>query len=68
MPEVRTGIEKLIERPRQWISGERIGVLCNPASVDHGLTHTRLLVDRAFPEQLKALYSPPARIFCRKAG
>jgi uncharacterized protein YbbC (DUF1343 family) len=66
MPKVRTGIENLINEPRQWISGERIGVLCNPASVDRGFTHTRLLVDRAFPGQLKALYSPQHGFFAEK--
>ncbi|MDX2501287.1 MAG: DUF1343 domain-containing protein [Deltaproteobacteria bacterium] len=66
MPIVRTGIENLMNKPRDWISGERIGVLCNPASVDRHLTHTRLLVDRAFPGQLKALYSPQHGFFAEK--
>lgn len=66
MPKVRTGIENLIKKPRNWISGERIGILCNPASVNHNLTHTRLLVDRCFPGQLKALYSPQHGFFAEK--
>jgi uncharacterized protein YbbC (DUF1343 family) len=66
MPKVRTGIENLIKKPRNWISGERIGILCNPASVNRNLTHTRLLVDRAFPGQLKALYSPQHGFFAEK--
>ena len=66
MPKVRTGIESLIHKPRKWISGERIGILCNPASVNHNLTHARLLVDRSFPGQLKALYSPQHGFFAEK--
>ena len=63
---IQTGIENLIENPRKWISGERIGILCNPASVNHHFTHTRLLVDRVFPGQLTALYSPQHGFFAEK--
>lgn len=63
---IRTGIENLIENPRQWIAGERIGLLCNPASVDRNFTHTRLLMDRVFPGQLTALYSPQHGFFAEK--
>ena len=66
MPTIQTGIENLIDNPRQWISGERIGILCNPASVDRNFTHTRLLVDRVFPGQLTALYSPQHGFFAEK--
>ena len=66
MPTIKTGIENLIENPRQWISGERIGLLCNPASVNRNFTHTRLLVNRIFPGQLKALYSPQHGFFAEK--
>ena len=51
MKKVLTGLENLIDKPRQWITNERIGILCNPASVDRHLTHTRRIVDQAFPEQ-----------------
>ena len=66
MTKVITGIENLIKNPRQWISDERIGLLCNPASVNRHLTHTRRLVDQAFPDQLKALYSPQHGFFSEK--
>ncbi len=66
MTQVLTGIENLINTPHQWISNERIGILCNPASVSRHLTHTRRLVDQAFPEQLKALYSPQHGFFAEK--
>jgi uncharacterized protein YbbC (DUF1343 family) len=66
MTKVITGLENLISNPRQWISDERIGLLCNPASVNRHLIHTRRLVDIAFPGQLKALYSPQHGFFAEK--
>jgi hypothetical protein len=66
MTKVLTGLENLIDKPRQWITNERIGILCNPASVDRHLTHTRRIVDQVFPEQLKALYSPQHGFFAEK--
>jgi len=66
MTKVLTGIENLIRKPRQWISNERIGLLCNPASVDRHLTPSRQLVNQVFPEQLKALYSPQHGFFAEK--
>jgi len=66
MVKVQTGLERLIEDPRQWISQDRIGLLCNPASVDQQFTHARLLIDQAFPQQLKALYSPQHGFFAEK--
>jgi uncharacterized protein YbbC (DUF1343 family) len=66
MQKVQTGLERLIATPRRWVSGERIGLLCNPASVNHQLVHTRVLIDRAFPKQVKALYSPQHGFFAEK--
>jgi uncharacterized protein YbbC (DUF1343 family) len=66
MNKVRTGLERLIKEPGQWISRERIGLLCNPASVDSRLDHARLVVDQRFPRQLKALYSPQHGFFAEK--
>jgi len=66
MTIVQNGIEKLIRKPQQWIPNERIGLLCNPASVDRHLSHSRQLVNQVFPEQLKALYSPQHGFFAEK--
>jgi uncharacterized protein YbbC (DUF1343 family) len=66
MTIVQKGIENLIRNPKQWISNERIGLLCNPASVDRHLTSSRQLVNQVFPEQLKALYSPQHGFFAQK--
>jgi len=66
MKRVQTGIERLIKEPGQWLSQERIGLLCNPASVDSRLNHARLLIDKTFPRQLRALYSPQHGFFAEK--
>jgi len=66
MEKVQSGLERLIKEPGQWLSQERIGLLCNPASVDSRLNHARLLVDKSVPQQLKALYSPQHGFFAEK--
>jgi uncharacterized protein YbbC (DUF1343 family) len=66
MQKVQTGLERLVNDPGQWLSRERIGLLCNPASVDSRLDHARLLIDSAFSRQLKALYSPQHGFFAEK--
>lgn len=40
------------------MAGLRLGLLCNPASVDRKYRHARELIARTFPGQLKALYAP----------
>ncbi|MBT8369555.1 MAG: DUF1343 domain-containing protein, partial [Deltaproteobacteria bacterium] len=66
MQKVQTGIQRLIADPERWISRERIGLLCNPASVNGQLRHARLLIDQTYPQQLKALFSPQHGFFAEK--
>ncbi len=66
MVTVQTGLEKLIAEPQRWIRDERIGLLCNPASVDRQITHARTLIHQAFPRKLRALYSPQHGFFAEK--
>jgi uncharacterized protein YbbC (DUF1343 family) len=66
MKKIQTGIERLIQEPARWVNGERLGLLCNPASVDSRLAHSRLLLAQTFPDQLKALYSPQHGFFAEK--
>ncbi len=66
MKKIRTGLDRIVRDSGKWLSQERIGLLCNPASVDSRLNHTRLLIDSAFPRQLKALYSPQHGFFAEK--
>lgn len=58
MPTVKTGLEVLIQAGHPWVTGSRLGLLCNPASVNTGYAHARDLLRRRFPGQLRALYSP----------
>lgn len=66
MTTVITGLEHLIDDPNRWIGDERIGLLCNPASVDRRLTHARRLVAQVFSDRLKALYAPQHGFFAEK--
>ncbi|OQY60125.1 MAG: hypothetical protein B6245_03030 [Desulfobacteraceae bacterium 4572_88] len=66
IPNVQTGLERLIESPPQWIFGQKIGLLCNPASVDSQFRHARELISQRFPGQLTALYSPQHGFFAEK--
>jgi len=58
MTSVKTGLEIFCESPPASLKNQRIGLLCNPASVDRHFTHARERIRQAFPGQLKALYSP----------
>jgi uncharacterized protein YbbC (DUF1343 family) len=66
MPCVQTGLERLINDPSPWVGKQRLGLLSNPASVDRRFRHARLLIERRFPGQLKALYAPQHGFFAEK--
>lgn len=55
---VQTGLERLALNPRPHLKDQRIGLLCNPASVDPWFNHARECIDRAYPGQLAALFAP----------
>lgn len=63
---IRTGLENLIQSPPAGLAGRRLGLLCNPASVDRHFQHARTLIDRCFPGQLTALFSPQHGFFAEK--
>jgi uncharacterized protein YbbC (DUF1343 family) len=63
---VKTGLECLIAAPPKWLRGKRIGLLCNPASVDRRFCHARTRIHQAFPGQLKALFSPQHGFYAEK--
>ncbi len=63
---VQTGLERLLSDPPRWIKNARLGLLCNPASVDTGLEHARHLISRKFPGRLKVLFSPQHGFFAEK--
>jgi uncharacterized protein YbbC (DUF1343 family) len=66
MVRVRTGLETLLASPPQWLKGRSLGLLCNPASVDGRLRHSRERINDRFPGQLKALYSPQHGFYAEK--
>ena len=55
---VRLGLERLLDGPdRKLIAGKRVGLVCNPASVDRALAHASdLLMDDDW--ELTALFGP----------
>ena len=63
---VETGLERLIKAAPEKLRGQRLGLLCNPSSVNRDLDHARHLIDRAFPGQLRALFSPQHGFFAEK--
>lgn len=58
MIRVQTGLESFLEAPLPWVSGLKLGLLCNPASVDCRLHHAGGLILRQFPTELTALFTP----------
>jgi uncharacterized protein YbbC (DUF1343 family) len=66
MESVLTGIERLMEAPERLRGAGRLGLLCNPASVDRGLRHARQLLEQRFPGALRALFSPQHGFFAEK--
>jgi len=66
MLRIQTGLENFMNSPPRWILGNRIGLLCNPASVDRNFSHASELIRRKFPGRLKALYSPQHGLFAEK--
>jgi len=66
MVEVKTGLEKFVQSPPQELMGLRIGLLCNPASVDRRLCHARFCIDRIAGMKLTALFSPQHGFYSEK--
>ncbi len=63
---ISLGIEQLILSPPQWLSGQRLGLLCNQASTDSKLQHSRDLLLKAFPDRLTCLFTPQHGFFSEK--
>ena len=66
MTPVRTGLECFLKAPPSWITGLKMGLLCNPASVNADLFHASALIHRLFPGRLTALLSPQHGFFSEK--
>jgi uncharacterized protein YbbC (DUF1343 family) len=66
MATIVTGLERFIDAAPGWVSGTKIGLLCNSASVDRTFTHARKLIAKRFPGRLHALFSPQHGFFSEK--
>jgi len=63
---ISLGIEQLILSPPKWLTGCRLGLLCNQASTDSKLNHSRDLITKNFPGQLTCIFSPQHGFFSEK--
>jgi uncharacterized protein YbbC (DUF1343 family) len=66
MVRIQSGLERFIEAPPAWASAYRLGLLCNPASVDLRFRHARELIGNKIPGHLRALYAPQHGFFAEK--
>ncbi|MDX1776415.1 MAG: DUF1343 domain-containing protein, partial [Desulfobulbales bacterium] len=63
---ISLGIEQLILSPPEWLSECRLGLLCNQASTDSRLVHSRDLIREKFPARLTCIFSPQHGFFSEK--
>ncbi len=63
---ISLGIEQLILSPPLWLAEQKLGLLCNQASTDSTLLHSRDLLIKCFPGQLTCLFTPQHGFFSEK--
>jgi uncharacterized protein YbbC (DUF1343 family) len=63
---VATGLEELILNPLKDLYGKRLGLLANPASIDHNFNHAVTCINDLFPGQFTALFSPQHGFYAEK--
>ncbi|HEY8224124.1 MAG TPA: DUF1343 domain-containing protein [Pyrinomonadaceae bacterium] len=56
--KIRLGLERLLEEEASIVKGQRIGLICNQASVDHGYRHTADLLYSHPAIDLRVLFGP----------
>ncbi len=66
MSKVQIGLETLMASPPSWLADKRLGLLCNPASVDSRLTHAKMRIYEKFGSRLKAMFSPQHGFYAEK--
>ena len=64
--KVCIGLEEVLHSPPGIFTGKRMGLLCNQASTDSRLRHSRDLIMERFPGQLSCLFSPQHGFFSAK--
>lgn len=55
---VTLGIDVLLADRVPWKKGQRVGLLCNQASVNSNLVHSRALLKQLLGDELSCLFSP----------
>lgn len=55
---IKLGLETLLEQPSRYFGSERIGLICNQASVDHRFRHAADLLNEHGDINLRALFGP----------
>ncbi|HPF34637.1 MAG TPA: DUF1343 domain-containing protein [Candidatus Krumholzibacteria bacterium] len=58
MPQVRTGLDRLLHEGHPLLTGRRAGLLCHPASVDARLRHAAALLHADPRWELRAFFGP----------
>ena len=56
--QIKLGLERLLEHPSRHLGKERVGLICNQASVDHGFRHAADLLHEHAEVDLRALFGP----------
>lgn len=55
---MQTGLERLLEEPRRWLRGARVGLVANPTTVDRRLRHGVDLMFAHCDIDLRLLFGP----------
>src|SRR4051812_38055712 len=55
---IQLGLERLLADPHTYLNGERAGLICNQASVDHNYRHAADLLSKHKEIDLRALFGP----------
>ena len=66
MKTVATGLEVISDQPPARLSGRRLALLCNPASVNARLQHAREVIHGLYPGDLRLIFSPQHGFFAEQ--
>lgn len=56
--QIKLGLERLLEERTDLVKGARVGLICNQASVNHGLRHAADILNGHPDVNLQALFGP----------
>ena len=63
---LRLGLDQFLAAPPAGTGNQRLGLLCNAASVGRDLTHSRQSIWNRYGDRLKVLFSPQHGLFAEK--